>query len=72
MERLRGNQKILQRDPLIPIDGICVRIGAMRSHSQALAIKLKQDIPLLDRTALARRQCLIDVVENEKERRSRV
>ena len=30
----------------IPIDGICVRIGAMRCHSQALTIKLKKDIPL--------------------------
>jgi aspartate-semialdehyde dehydrogenase len=30
----------------IPIDGLCVRIGAMRSHSQALTIKLKQDVPL--------------------------
>ncbi len=30
----------------IPIDGICVRIGAMRSHSQALTIKLKRDVPL--------------------------
>ena len=30
----------------IPIDGICVRIGAMRCHSQALTIKLTRDIPL--------------------------
>jgi aspartate-semialdehyde dehydrogenase len=30
----------------IPVDGLCVRIGAMRSHSQALTIKLKKDIPL--------------------------
>ena len=30
----------------VPIDGLCVRIGAMRSHSQALTIKLKQDVPL--------------------------
>lgn len=30
----------------IPVDGICVRVGAMRCHSQALTIKLKQDIPL--------------------------
>ncbi|MFP8968315.1 aspartate-semialdehyde dehydrogenase [Pokkaliibacter sp. CJK22405] len=30
----------------IPVDGICVRIGAMRCHSQALTIKLKQDIPV--------------------------
>ena len=39
--------KILGReDNSIPIDGICVRIGAMRSHSQALTIKLKQDVPI--------------------------
>jgi aspartate-semialdehyde dehydrogenase len=30
----------------IPIDSICVRIGAMRCHSQALTIKLKRDVPL--------------------------
>ncbi len=33
-------------DPEIPIDSLCVRIGAMRSHSQAFTIKLKRDIPL--------------------------
>jgi aspartate-semialdehyde dehydrogenase len=39
--------KILGRgDKPIPIDGICVRIGAMRCHSQALTIKLTRDIPL--------------------------
>ena len=32
--------------PAIAVDGLCVRIGAMRCHSQALTIKLKQDIPL--------------------------
>lgn len=35
----------LQEKP-IPIDGICVRVGAMRSHSQALTIKLKTDPPI--------------------------
>ena len=30
----------------IPIDGLCVRIGAMRCHSQALTIKLKKDVPI--------------------------
>jgi aspartate-semialdehyde dehydrogenase len=30
----------------IPVDGVCVRIGAMRCHSQALTIKLRQDVPL--------------------------
>ncbi|MEJ2213828.1 MAG: aspartate-semialdehyde dehydrogenase [Gammaproteobacteria bacterium] len=39
--------KILGRsDNIIPIDGTCVRIGAMRSHSQALTIKLKKDVPI--------------------------
>ncbi|MDH3635446.1 MAG: aspartate-semialdehyde dehydrogenase [Gammaproteobacteria bacterium] len=39
--------KILGRSQdLIPIDGLCVRVGAMRCHSQALTVKLKQNIPL--------------------------
>jgi len=32
--------------PVIPVDGLCVRIGAMRCHSQALTIKLRKDVPL--------------------------
>ena len=32
----------------VPIDSICVRIGAMRCHSQSLTIKLKSDVPLAD------------------------
>ena len=32
----------------IPVDGICVRIGAMRSHSQAFTIKLNKDVPVSD------------------------
>jgi len=38
--------KILQNKTPIPIDGICVRVGLMRCHSQALTIKLKSDIPI--------------------------
>jgi aspartate-semialdehyde dehydrogenase len=39
--------KILGLSPnTIPVDGICVRIGAMRCHSQALTIKLTKDVPL--------------------------
>ncbi len=38
--------KILQTPNPIPIDGICVRIGLMRCHSQALTIKLTSDIPM--------------------------
>ena len=32
----------------IPVDGLCVRIGAMRCHSQAFTIKLKKDVPLAE------------------------
>lgn len=38
--------KILGRSSIVPIDGHCVRIGAMRCHSQALTIKLRKDVPL--------------------------
>ncbi len=43
---VEANKILGRRDNLIPIDGICVRIGAMRSHSQALTVKLKKDLPL--------------------------
>jgi aspartate-semialdehyde dehydrogenase len=38
--------KILQTKKFIPIDGTCVRVGAMRCHSQGLTIKLNKNIPL--------------------------
>jgi aspartate-semialdehyde dehydrogenase len=38
--------KILGTSDPVPVDGICVRVGAMRCHSQALTIKLKRDVPL--------------------------
>jgi aspartate-semialdehyde dehydrogenase len=38
--------KIMGLNPPVPIDGICVRVGSMRCHSQGLTIKLKKDIPL--------------------------
>ena len=38
--------KILQTKKPIPVDGVCVRVGAMRCHSQGLTIKLDRDIPL--------------------------
>lgn len=40
--------KILGSQSPIPMDGLCVRIGAMRCHSQALTIKLKKDLPLAE------------------------
>jgi aspartate-semialdehyde dehydrogenase len=44
--------KILGNTAPIPVDGLCVRIGAMRCHSLALTLKLKQDLPLAEIEAL--------------------
>jgi len=41
-----GNKILGREGNAIPMDGICVRIGAMRCHSQALTFKLKRDLPL--------------------------
>jgi aspartate-semialdehyde dehydrogenase len=61
--------KILGRsDNPIPIDGICVRIGAMRCHSQALTIKLRRDVPLDEvHGMIAAANDWVKVVPNERE-----
>lgn len=61
--------KILGReDRPIPIDGTCVRIGAMRCHSQALTIKLKKDIPLDEITdIISSHNKWVKVVPNHRE-----
>ena len=52
----------------IPIDGLCVRIGAMRCHSQALTIKLKKDVPLDEiKQMLAEANEWAKVIPNERE-----
>lgn len=52
----------------IPVDGLCVRIGAMRCHSQALTIKLKKDVPLDEINGiLAAANDWVKVVPNERE-----
>ncbi len=52
----------------IPIDGLCVRIGAMRCHSQALTIKLKKDVPLDEvNDIIASANPWVKVVPNERE-----
>ncbi len=61
--------KILDRaDNPLPVDGLCVRVGAMRCHSQALTIKLTRDVPVADIEAmLASAHEWVKVVPNEKE-----
>jgi aspartate-semialdehyde dehydrogenase len=52
----------------IPVDGICVRIGAMRCHSQAMTVKLTRDVPLEDIEAtIAGGNPWVKVVPNERE-----
>ena len=47
-----GNKILGREDRPIPIDGLCVRIGAMRCHSQALTIKLTRDVPIAEIEAI--------------------
>ena len=52
----------------IPVDGICVRVGAMRCHSQGLTIKLRRDVPLAEiESMLASAHEWVRVVPNDKE-----
>ncbi|WP_339082396.1 aspartate-semialdehyde dehydrogenase [Pseudomonas sp. TMP9] len=52
----------------IPIDGLCVRIGAMRCHSQALTIKLNKDVPLADIEGLiSQHNPWVKLVPNQRE-----
>jgi aspartate-semialdehyde dehydrogenase len=54
--------------PAVPVDGFCVRVGAMRCHSQALTFKLKKDVPISDIEALiAADNQWVKVVPNTRE-----
>jgi len=61
--------KILGREANpVPADGLCVRIGAMRCHSQALTLKLRQDLPLAEiESLLAGGNDWVQFVPNERE-----
>jgi aspartate-semialdehyde dehydrogenase len=60
--------KILGTKTPIAIDGLCVRIGAMRCHSQGLTIKLKKNLPLEELIEIIRNDNeWVDVVGNTKE-----
>lgn len=62
--------KILNRtdDNKIPVDGVCVRIGAMRCHSQALTIKLRSAVPIVEvESLISESNEWAHVVPNEKE-----
>jgi aspartate-semialdehyde dehydrogenase len=61
-----GN-KILGTEVPIPIDGLCVRVGAMRCHSQAFTVKLNRDVPLDEiESVLDGANAWVSVVPNDK------
>jgi aspartate-semialdehyde dehydrogenase len=63
-----GNKILGRTTQPIPIDGICVRVGSMRCHSQALTVKLRRDVPLGEiERMLATANDWVRVVPNEKE-----
>lgn len=61
--------KILGREGNpIPVDGLCVRVGAMRCHSQALTIKLKKEVPLDEiESMLSTANDWVKVIPNQRE-----
>ncbi len=62
------NKILGRRDGQIPIDGLCVRVGAMRCHSQALTIKMTKDVPLDEIHAIiAAHNDWVKVVPNDRE-----
>ena len=63
-----GNKILGRSSQPIPIDGICIRIGSMRCHSQALTVKLRRDVPLGEiERMLATANEWVTIVPNEKE-----
>ena len=63
-----ANKILGRQDRPVPVDGLCVRVGAMRCHSQALTIKLTRDVPLDEvERLLAGAHEWVTVVPNNKE-----
>lgn len=61
----------LSKNPIL-IDGICVRVGAMRSHSQALTIKLNKDVPIADiEDLISQHNPWVKLIANEREQTMR-
>ncbi len=63
-----GNKILGREKNPIPIDGLCVRVGAMRCHSQAITVKLSRDVPLDEiESMLAEANPWAKVVPNQRE-----
>lgn len=65
--RVETNRILGFAENTIPVEGICIRIGAMRCHSQALTIRLRSDLSASDiETTLAAANDWVEVIPNEK------
>ena len=63
-----GNKILGLATTPVPIDGICVRVGAMRCHSQAVTIKLRRAMKIADvERAIAAAHDWVRIVPNERE-----
>jgi aspartate-semialdehyde dehydrogenase len=64
-----GNKILGREGRPIPMDGVCVRVGAMRCHSQALTVKLRRDLPVEEiERILPEANDWVRVVPNQRER----
>lgn len=63
-----ANKILGTQGPEVPIDGICVRVGAMRCHSQAVTLKLKKDLPIDEiERILAEHNAWVKVIPNDRD-----
>jgi aspartate-semialdehyde dehydrogenase len=66
--QVEANKIMGRSDNQVPVDGLCVRVGAMRCHSQAMTIKLKKDLPVSEiESILAGHNDWVKVVPNDRD-----
>lgn len=66
--QVEANKIMGRSNDQVPVDGLCVRVGAMRCHSQAITIKLKKDIPVSEIEAiLANHNDWVKVIPNDRD-----
>jgi aspartate-semialdehyde dehydrogenase len=66
--QVEANKIIGRTESPLPIDGLCVRVGAMRCHSQALTIKLNKDLPVDEiESIIAAHNDWVKVIPNDRE-----
>jgi len=66
--QVEANKIMGRSDDQVPVDGLCVRVGAMRCHSQAMTLKLKEDIPVSEiEEILAGHNDWVKVIPNDRD-----